>query len=277
LTKFKKLGLKPVELLRFKAADGVTDLYGMLHFPSDFRPFKKYPLLVSVYAGPGTVGARETFTLPNPLTELGFLVATFDSRSASGRGKRFLDAIYQRLGIVEVDDQAAGVKSLWERRYVDRGRVGMFGTSYGGTVSATSLLRYPDVFQAACANSAVTDYRNYDTIYAERYMWIPQENKAGYEAARVMSYATNLHGRLLIFYGTADDNVHPANALQLIHALQRAGKSFEVQVGPDQGHTSVNRDRMMEFFIENLVLNKPPKYPPPAPPAAKQASPPAKK
>jgi dipeptidyl-peptidase-4 len=122
----------------------------------------------------------------------------------------------------------------------------------------------------------VTDYRNYDTIYAERYMWIPQENKAGFDAARVMSYATNLHGRLMIFYGTADDNVHPANALQLIHALQRAGKSFEVQVGPDQGHTAVNRDRMMEFFIENLVLNKPPKYPPPPAPKAGAPSKPMK-
>jgi dipeptidyl-peptidase 4 len=251
---FKKLGLRPVELLKFKAADQTTELYGMLHFPSSFQPSKKYPLLVSVYAGPATVGARETFTLPNPLTELGFLVATFDSRSASGRGKQFLDAIYGQLGIVEVDDQAAGVKSLYGRRYVDKKRVGMFGTSYGGTVSATSLLRYPQVFRAACANSPVTDYRNYDTIYAERYLWIPQENKAAYDAACVMTYATNLTGRLLLFYGTADNNVHPSNTLQLVQALQKAGKSFELQVGPDLGHTSVNRDRMMEFFIENLVL-----------------------
>ena len=254
LSKFKRLGLKPVELLQFKAADGETELYGMLHFPSNFKPTRKYPLLVSVYAGPGTVGARETFTVPNALTEFGFLVATFDSRSASGRGKRFMDAIYQKFGQTEVDDQAAGVKSIRNRRYVDRNRVGMYGTSYGGTVSATCLLRYPDVFHAACANSAVTDYRNYDTIYTERYMWLPQENKAGYDAASVMTYATNLTGRLMLFYGTADNNVHPANTLQLIQALQKAGKSFEVQVGPDQGHTAVNRDRMMEFFIENLVL-----------------------
>ncbi len=260
LTKFRKLGLKPVEVLQFKAADGVTDLYGLLHFPSNFRSSRRYPLLVSVYGGPGTVGAHETFALPNTLTELGFLVATFDSRSASGRGKRFLDAIYQKLGIVEVDDQAAGVKSLWDRTYVDRRRVGMFGTSYGGTVSATSLLRHPDVFQAACANSAVTDYRNYDTIYAERYLGIPPESQAAYDAASVMSYATNLQGRLLIFFGTADNNVHPANSLQLIAALQKAGKSFEVQVGPDQGHTSVNHDRMLEFFCDALVFRKPPAY-----------------
>jgi dipeptidyl-peptidase-4 len=192
--------------------------------------------------------------MPNLLTEYGFLVATFDSRSASGRGKQFLDSIYMKLGQVEIDDQAAGVKHLWNRRYVDRNRVGMFGTSYGGTVSATSLLRYPDVFHAASASSAVTDYRNYDTIYAERFMWLPTENKEGYDAASVMTYAKNLKGRLMLFYGTADNNVHPNNTMQLIQALQRAGKSFEVQVGPDQGHAGINRDRMMEFFIENLVL-----------------------
>jgi dipeptidyl-peptidase 4 len=88
-------------------------------------------------------------------------------------------------------------------------------------------------------------------------MWIPQENKAGYDFASVMSYATNLTGGLMLFYGTADDNVHPSNTLQLIQALQKAGKSFEVQVGPDQGHAGINRDRMMEFFIENLVLAEP--------------------
>ncbi|MEQ2010002.1 MAG: DPP IV N-terminal domain-containing protein [Limisphaerales bacterium] len=254
LTRANQLGLKPSELLRFKAADGTTDLFGLLHFPSNFRASQKYPLLVSVYAGPETVGARETFTLAHPLTEFGFLVATFDSRSASGRGKHFLDAIYQKLGIVEVDDQAAGVKSLWARPYVNRSRVGIFGTSYGGTVSATALLRHPDVFHAACSSSAVTDYRNYDSIYAERYMWIPQEAKAAFDAASIMTYAANLKGRLMLFYGTADDNVHPNNTMQLVAALQRAGKSFEVQVGPDIGHASINRDRMMEFFIENLVM-----------------------
>ena len=254
LTNFEKLGLRKVELLKVKAADGETDLYGMLHFPSNFRPYKKYPLLISVYAGPETTGAHESFTIRSLLTEYGFLYATFDSRSASGHGKRFLDAIYLKLGQVEIDDQASGVKSLWNRRYVDRKRVGVFGTSYGGTASALCLLRYPDVFSAACVSSGVTDFRNYDTIYAERYMWMPQENARGYDEGAVVHFAKNLKGRLLIYYGTADNNVHPNNSMQLIQALQRAGKSFEVQVGPDQGHGSVNRERMMEFFIENLVM-----------------------
>ena len=256
LTKFRKLHLRPAELLQFKAADGQTTLYGLLQFPSNFNPNKKYPQLVSVYAGPATPGARETFVQPNSLCEYGFLLASFDSRSANGRGKWFLDAIYEKLGTVEIDDQAAGVKSLWSRHYVDKKRVGIFGTSYGGTASALCLLRYPDVFRAACSSSPVTDFRNYDTIYTERYMWLPQENKAGYDAGSLMNSADKLKGRLMLYYGTADDNVHPSNMMQFIKALQRAGKSFEVQVGPDLGHSSISRDRMMEFFIENLVLDR---------------------
>jgi dipeptidyl-peptidase-4 len=254
LTKFDELGLKKVELFTYKAADGQTDLYGLLHKPSTFDPNKKYPLLVSVYAGPGTNGARETFTLPSALTEYGFLVASLDSRSAGGRGKRFLDSIYLKLGVVEIDDQAAGVRALWSRPYVDRNRVGIYGISYGGYASVLCLLRHPDVFQAACASSPVTDYRHYDSIYTERYMWLPQENKEGYDAGSAMTYADQLKGRLMIFFGTADNNVHPSNSLQLIQALQRAGKSFEVQIGPDQGHSGIRQERMMEFFIENLVM-----------------------
>ena len=245
------------ELISFKAADGKTDLYGILHKPSDFDPKKKYPLLVSVYGGPESDGVSENFALPTRMTELGFLVVTFDNRGIKGRGKAFMDALYGKCGIVEMDDQAEGVKFLRQRPYVDGSHVGIFGTSYGGYSSAMCLLRHPDVFQAACAMSSVTDWRNYDTIYTERYMGLPQENKSGYDAGSAMTYANNLKGRLMLFYGTADNNVHPANTHQLIAALQRAGKSFDLQIAPDQGHMGLNQNRMMEFFIENLVLKSP--------------------
>jgi dipeptidyl-peptidase-4 len=257
LSRFEALGLEPVEMFTFPAADGVTELHGMLHKPSDFDPSREYPVLVSVYAGPATNGAQESFTVPNALTEYGFLYVTLDARSAAGRGKRFLDAIYEKLGVVEVDDLAAGVRALRERPYVDGSRVGIFGTSYGGYVSALAVLRHPEVFQAASASSPVTDWRHYDTIYTERYMWTPQGNTAGYDAGSAMTYVDNLKGRLMLYYGTADNNVHPSNMMQLIAALQRAGKSFEVQVGPDRGHSGINRDRMMEFFVESLVLDDP--------------------
>lgn len=203
-----------------------------------------------------TNGARETFIPPNPITELGFLVASLDSRSAAGVGKKSLDSIYLKLGTVEIDDQAAGVKALSQRPYVDGSRVGIFGTSYGGYASIMSILRHPEVFAAASASSPVTGWEHYDSIYTERYMWLPEENKEGYKNGNALNYVNNLKGRLLIYYGTADNNVHPNNAMQLIQALQKAGKSFEVQVGPDLGHTSVRQDRMMEFFIENLILNR---------------------
>ena len=256
LTKAEQIGIKRVEHFTFKAADSTTTLVGAIHFPSNFDPSRKYPVLVSVYGGPasGSNIPTENFAMPSRLTEYGFLIVNIESRSAPGHGKRALDAIYEKLGQTEIDDLAAGVRALSKRSYVDKDHVGIFGTSYGGYASVMALLRYPDVFAAASASSPVTDWRNYDTIYTERYMWIPQENAAGYDAGSAMTYAANLKGRLLLYYGTADNNVHPSNMMQLISALQRAGKSFEVQVGPDQGHSAVNTDRMMEFFIQNLVI-----------------------
>lgn len=256
MSQFEKLGLKKVEVFTFTSADGVTQLHGMISFPSDFDPNKKYPMLLNNYGGPGTNAFRESFAYPDALAEYGFLVLTIDGRNASGKGKKLRDVLYGNLGIVEMDDFAAGIKSLYNRPYVDKNNVGAFGTSYGGTTAATMLLRYPDVVQAASASSAVTDWRNYDNIYTERFMNLLENNRKGYEAGSLMPMAKNLKGELLIYYGTADNNVHPSNSLQLIDALQKAGKSFEVQVGPDMGHTAVNRERMMEFFIEHLVINK---------------------
>ncbi len=256
-TKWDALGLKKVELFTYTATDGKTPLYGFLHFPSNFDPAKKYPVLVSVYGGPESAVTRETFVTPSPLTEYGFLVLNVESRAVPGRGRRQLDSLYQKLGQTEIDDMAAGVRSLWTRPYFDQHRVGVYGTSYGGYSSIMLLLKHPDAFAAAAASSPVTAWDHYDTIYTERYMWIPQENKEGYMAGSAMPLAKNLKGRLMLYWGTADNNVHPSNMMQLIAALQQAGKSFEVQVGPDRGHTGLNQDRMMEFFIENLVL-----YPP---------------
>ena len=147
-----------------------------------------------------------------------------------------------------------GVKALWSRPYLDKSRVGIYGTSYGGYSAVMAILRHPEVFAAASASSPVTSWVHYDSIYTERYMWIPQENKENYEKGSAMKYAKDLKGRLLLYYSTADNNVHPSNMMQLIKALQEGGKSFDVQVGPDRGHSGVNPERMLEFFIENLVV-----------------------
>ena len=252
-TKWKELNLQPVERIVFTAADGVTECYGTLMKPSDFDPSKKYPLIVSVYGGPESGQTTERFATPNAICEMGFLVAWFDGRGTSGRGVEFKHALYRKLGVVEIDDQAAGVKELAKRPYVDGSRVGIYGTSYGGYSSVMALLRHPDVFHVGVASSSVTTWENYDTIYTERYMDTPQNNPEGYKAGNAMEYSRNLKGRLMLFYGTADNNVHPSNTYQLAQALQRAGKSFDMMAGPDIGHAAINSNRMWEYFVDGLI------------------------
>ena len=256
LTRFEQLGMKKAEMFSYQAADGKTTLHGILQFPSTFDPSRKYPVLMPVYGGPASASntARETFVTPSALTEYGFIVVNLDSRAVPGMGKRQLDSIYLKLGQVEMDDMAEGIKAIGTRPYIDKARIGVYGTSYGGYSSVLLLLRHPDLFAAASASSPVTSWYHYDTIYTERYMWIPQENKEGYEGGNAMNLVKNLKGRLMLYYGTADNNVHPSNTMQLIAALQQAGKSFDLQAGPDRGHTGINQERMMEFFIENLIV-----------------------
>ena len=255
-SKLDALGLRRTEQFTYLAADGRTRLFGQIGFPSNFDASKKWPTLVSVYGGPasGSNVPTEGFALPSATAEYGFLVVNLSSRAAPGMGRRVIDSVYLKLGVTEMDDMAEGIRALWSRPYFDKDRVGIYGTSYGGYTAATMILRHPDVVAAAAASSPPTSWYHYDSIYTERYMWIPQENKDGYEAGNDANFAKDLRGRLLLYYGTADNNVHPNNSMQLIKALQAAGKSFEVQVGPDAGHSGVNSQRMMEFFIENLVM-----------------------
>ena len=123
-------------MFTYMAADGKTKLHGLIHFPSNFDPAKKYPALASVYGGPASAATSERFMLPSTTTEYGFLVLTLDSRAAPGMGKRTLDQIYLKLGQVEMDDMAEGVKALWNRPYFDKTRVGIHGSSYGGYSAA---------------------------------------------------------------------------------------------------------------------------------------------
>lgn len=168
-----------------------------------------------------------------------------------------MDAIYKNLGIAEIDDQAAGVKYLATRPYVDGSRVGIYGTSYGGYASLMCLLRHPEAFKVAVSGSPVTDWRNYDSIYTERYMGLPSadDNFNGYGAATAARYVSSLKGWLMLYYGTADDNVHPSNMMQLVQALQREGKSFDMMVGPDQGHSAIAQGRQWEYFLDYLIVH----------------------
>ncbi len=240
----------------FPSLDGTTTIWGKVHLPSTYQSGQKLPVLFSVYGGPtgwGASGMR--FERPSSMSEAGFAIVEVFQRGGSGRGRDFRQAIYRKLGIVEIDDFAAAATALKSQPWADPTKVGIFGTSYGGYSSAMCLLRYPDLFQAASASSAVTDWRLYDSTYTERYMDLLENNVAGYDAGSCMTYAKDLKGWLMIYFGTADNNVQPSHAYQLSDALNKARKYHEIQIGVDQGHTGLGNARMMEFFTERLVLN----------------------
>ncbi len=250
------LGLTAPELFTVLAADGETELHGSLHFPSNFDPDRSWPLLVEVYGGPTVATVSNRFRAAEPGCELGFVIARIDNRGTPGRGKAFETATYLKLGQVDIDDQAAAVRQLCEERdYLDPERVGIAGFSYGGSMAAWALLRHPEVFAAGFSGAPVTDWRNYDTIYTERYMRLPSENPEGYEASSAVKQAGNLRGRLMLVHGMVDDNVHPANAWQLASALQSLDIPFEMMFFPDSAHGigSPSMQRIRWSFLQDAL------------------------
>ncbi len=239
IEKVKEQGLEKPETIHFKAADGYHNLVGLVFKPANFDPNKKYPLIVPLYGGPGSQDARNSYQTAGyyqRLAQLGFIVLRMNYRGSGNRGKEFQTLNYMKLGQVEMDDYAAGVKFLRQRPYVDGTRVGVYGGSYGGYSTCMLMLRYPDVFTVGVAGSSVTDWRNYDSIYTERYMRTPQENKEGYDSGSAMNYAENLRGKLLLTHGTIDNNVHPSNTIQLVNALIEADKDFDLMLYPEHRH-----------------------------------------
>jgi dipeptidyl-peptidase-4 len=259
IDKVKELGLQEPELVKLKAADGQTDIFGILFKPADFDPNKKYPLYVQVYGGPSHRNS-DSYQTAGPkaqLAQLGYIVWEVDGRGTTQRGKKHLTATYLKFGQVDVDDQAAAVKQLRERPYIDGSRVGMTGGSYGGYMTCMSLLRYPDVYSVGVASSSVTDWQSYDTIYTERYMRTPEANPEGYEKGSALTYAKNLKGRLLLVHGTIDNNVHPGNTIHLVDALQKEGKSFDMMYYPENRHGigGYNRDHLFKLRLEYFLLH----------------------
>lgn len=245
-------GVVPGELFSFTARDGKSTIYGRLQFPRNFDPAKKYPLLIDVYGGPSSTGVNNRFSPGIAWCDFGFIIAKIGNRGTQNLGKAFESATYMNLGIADLDDQADGVRFLSTRPYVDASRVGIFGHSYGGYMSALALLRYPDVFHVGVAGAPVTDWKNYDTIYTERYMRTPQENPQGYKAGSCVELAGNLQGRLFLLHGLVDDNVHPSNTWQLADALHKAGKRFDMMIYPNNAHGFGYEELKWEYLIRHL-------------------------
>jgi dipeptidyl-peptidase-4 len=254
---YGKAGIAPPEFLRVVAADGKTELCGLLYRPSGFDPSRRYPLVVEAYGGPLIATVSPRFGSHEAATEFGVLVAKVDNRGTPGRGKAFEGATYMRLGGPDVDDQAALVRELAKRPYVDASRVAVYGHSYGGYMALMCVLRHPDVFQVAVAGAPPTDWRQYDTIYTERAMRTPAENEAGYDAGSAVRLAKGLKGRVLLMHGMVDDNVHPTNAFALAAAWQQASVPFEMQLFPNAAHGIGNpayEDAKWGFILRNFGM-----------------------
>ncbi len=255
---YRALNLTSPEHFIFKSGDGNYDLDGILFKPADFDPAKKYPVIYTVYMGPGTKAISNQYygdAYQQGLSQLGFLVVNIDNRGLLRRGKEFEAAAYGKLGQTDVEDLLASLTSLSQRPYLDAGRVGITGVSYGGYMSIMALLKAPDRFHVAVAGSPGVDWRNYDTIYTERYMGLPRYNPEGYEKANPLNYVKNLKGKLLIQHGAVDDNVHPTQVMQLVDALLKAGKQFDWFIYPGQAHgirLQQSRDKQMDWFMQYL-------------------------
>lgn len=213
---------------------GETGFYARLIRPRDFAPGRKYPVLLHVYGGPTAqmvqAGLNARWFLDQWLADQGFIVVALDGRGTPGRGRDWERAVARKFGEVPLADQVAGLQALG-RQYaeLDLERVGVFGWSFGGYLAAAAVLRRPDVFHAAVAGAPVTDWRDYDTHYTERYLGVTAtEADPVYRANSLLADAPNLRRPLLLVHGTADDNVFFRHTLKLADALFRAGRDFEV-------------------------------------------------
>jgi dipeptidyl-peptidase-4 len=222
-----------------RAKDG-TLLHGALVKPAGFDPARKYPVILSVYGGPQAQVVTNSWGALSAFQQVaaarGFLVWSLDNRGSAARGTAFESAIHRDLGRVELEDQLAGVESLATLPFVDKDRIGITGWSYGGFMTLYAVTHAPGVFRSAVAGAPVSDWKNYDSVYTERFMGTPEANPAGYESSSPLAKADKLEAELLLIHGTADDNVHLANTMAFVAALVKAGKPYSLQLHPRQLH-----------------------------------------
>ncbi len=243
------------EIFRFKADDGETDLFGILYKPWGFNPSNRYALVNNIYCGTGSKDVCNVFQYTHQATQHGYLLTKIDGRGTLGRGYPFIEAVYGKVGIVELKDNADGMRVLMKRPYIDPERIGVYGTSHGGFMTGRAMLGYPGIYKVGVANAGVHDWRYYTATYAERFMGLSSENKEGYEQSSNILNAKNLQGKFLIQQGMIDINVHVNNALALADALHKAGKDFELQIYPNNGHY-IGRDgyeRQWAFLKKHLL------------------------
>ncbi len=233
-------------------------------YPPDFDTAKQYPVLLTIYGGPGAQTVLNSFGYFNyfwyeMLAQQGFIVVSVDNRGTGSRGEEFKKMTYLQLGKYETLDYIETAKYLGSLPYVDKDRIGIFGWSYGGFMASNALFQGADYFSTAIAVAPVTNWRYYDNIYTERFMRTPQENPEGYDTNSPINHVDKLRGNYLLIHGSADDNVHFQNTMDLITALVKANKQFDLMVYPNKNHGIYGGNtryhlyrKMTDFLYEHM-------------------------
>ena len=246
-----------------KAADGITDLYYRMVKPHNFNPQKKYPTVVYVYGGPHAHNVEAGWhwysrTWETYMAQKGYVLFILDNRGSEYRGRDFEQATFRQLGQTEMQDQMKGVEYLKSLPYVDMNRLGIHGWSFGGFMTISLMLNYPDVFKVGVAGGPVIDWKWYEVMYGERYMDTPQQNPEGYAKSSLIDKAGNLKGKLQIITGYNDNTVVPQHCLSFLDACIKAGTQPDFFAYPGEehnmrGHASVHlHERITQYFEDYL-------------------------
>ena len=246
---FEEYAMPIIETGTIKAADGVTDLYYRLIKPSDFDSNKKYPAIIYVYGGPHAQMIHNNFNWDARgwdiyMAQKGYIMFTLDNRGSENRGLDFENVTFRHLGVEEGKDQVKGAEFLKSLSYVDGDRIGVHGWSFGGHMTTSLLLRYPELFKVGVAGGPVIDWKYYEIMYGERYMDTPQANPEGYEECNLNNLAKNLKGHLLIIH---DDNDHTCvlqHTLSFMKACIEARTYPDLFIYPGHDHNVKGRDRV---------------------------------
>ena len=261
-SKLGNLALSKKEFITFDVNG--NKLNGWIMKPANFNSTKKYPVYMTLYGGPGhneVVDAWDNsdYMFHQLLTQKGYIVACVEPRGTLYRGAAFKKSTYLQLGKLETEDLIASAKELQGYPFVDANRIGVMGWSYGGFMASLAITKGADVFKMAVAVAPVTNWRNYDNIYTERFMRTPKENADGYDANSPVNFVQLMKGKFLLIHGAADDNVHYQNSMELINAMVKADKQFDLFIYPNKNHGIYGGNTrnhlfkmILDFVEENL-------------------------
>lgn len=243
--------LPKTEFFTFTTERG-TQLNGWMMKPTDFQASKKYPVLMYQYSGPGSQEVLDRYSVSweTYMASQGFIVVCVDGRGTGGRGAEFEKCTYLNLGVKEAEDQVSAAKYVSGLPYVDKNRIGIWGWSFGGYMTLMAMSEGTPIFKAGVAVAAVTDWKYYDTIYGERFMRTPGENHDGYKESSAFTRAKNLHGKLLLVHGMADDNVHYQNCAEYAEHLVQLGKQFDMQIYTNRNHSIFGGYTRMHLYTK---------------------------